>query len=239
MAHCDRNLAVELVLDFLRTPAETTCGHLAVYDNNIREFWTGKFKLLGKKFARPKVKWMPFKSCECLRCRSGGCVYCNRTSYKWNSRSQRQASWRSFWPKSDASGRVRVQPVHTTIRTSRLTRRTENGPPPTLRGLCLLLLFPFIESWIFVKVNELCESADCQSAGLDVKCLCEAIAQVDRNSSACQMLQLFLGMLRQRATHGRSSGQDRKADGQDRCSPSDSHVVYASFTFITQKINES
>ena len=92
MAQCDRNLAVELVLDFLRTPAETTCVHLAVYDNNFGEYWTGRFKLLSKKFARPKVKWMPFKSCECLRCRSGGCVYCNRTSNKWNSRSQPQAS---------------------------------------------------------------------------------------------------------------------------------------------------
>ncbi len=228
MAHCDRNLAVELVLDFLRTPAETTCRHLAVYDNNIREYWTGRLKLLSKKFARPKVKWMPFKNCECLRCRSGGCVYCNRKSYKWNVgesnfgerrfplwgickwrfyeshtnghylpvqyrlaslvqpfrfirwwcnftktmffvfnedkwnlHSPPPASWRSFWPKSDASGRVRVRPVHTTIRISSWTRRTENGPPPTLRGLCLLLLFPFIESWIFVKVNELCESADC------------------------------------------------------------------------------
>ena len=62
MTHCDRNLAADLVLDFLRTPAETTCGHLAVYDNNIREYWTGKFKLLSKKFSRPKVKSMPFKN---------------------------------------------------------------------------------------------------------------------------------------------------------------------------------
>ena len=63
------------------------------------------------------------------------------------------------------------------------------------------------------KVNELCEPADCQSACLDVKCLCEAIAQVDRDPSARQMLQLFLSMLRQRATYGCPSGQDRKADG--------------------------
>ena len=49
--------------------------------------------------------------------------------------------------------------------------------------------------WIFVKVNELRESADCQSARLDVERLREAIAQVDRDASARQVLQLFLGML--------------------------------------------
>ena len=78
-SHCDRDLVAELVLDFLCTPVETTCGHLAVYDNNVREYWTGKFKLLSKRLAKPKVRWMPFKKCECLRCRSGNCAYCNKS----------------------------------------------------------------------------------------------------------------------------------------------------------------
>ncbi len=89
------------------------------------------------------------------------------------------------------------------------------------------------------KVNELCEPADCQSACLDVKCLREAVAQVDRDPMRRQMLQLFIRMLRQRATYGRPSGQDRKADGQDRRSSPDSLFDYPSFTFIKHKINES
>ena len=44
MAHCDRNLAAELVLDFLRRPAETTCGHLAVYDNIFWRILDGKIQ---------------------------------------------------------------------------------------------------------------------------------------------------------------------------------------------------
>ena len=63
------------------------------------------------------------------------------------------------------------------------------------------------------KVNGLREFADCESAGLAFWHLREAVAQVDRDSCARQILQLFVRMLRQRATHGRPSGQERKADG--------------------------
>ena len=38
---------------------------------------------------------------------------------KWNSHCLRPGSWRSFWPRSGASGRVPVQPVRTTSRTIR------------------------------------------------------------------------------------------------------------------------
>ena len=88
------------------------------------------------------------------------------------------------------------------------------------------------------KVNELCEPADCQSARLDVKCLREAIAQIDRDPMRSQMLQLYVRMLRQRAAYGRPSDQNRKADGQDRRPPPDSLFDYTSYTFIKQKINE-
>ena len=50
--------------------------------------------------------------------------------------------------------------------------------------------------------NGLREPADCQSASLAFWYLREAVAQVDRDPSARQMLQLFLSMLRQRATYG-------------------------------------
>ena len=102
------------------------------------------------------------------------------------------------------------RPAHQSFQ---MPRRTESGPPRTLRGPCLLPLFPFTVFWIFVKVNELREPADCQSACLDVKCLREAVAQVDRDPLRRQMLQLFIRMLRQRATYGCPSGQERKADG--------------------------
>ena len=106
-----------------------------------------------------------------------------------------------------------MRAVHTTILTSSLTRKTENGPPQTLRRLCLLRLSPFIESWIFVKVNELREPADRQSARLDVERLREAFSQVDRDAMRRQMLQLFLSVLRQRATYGCPVNQNKKADG--------------------------
>ena len=63
------------------------------------------------------------------------------------------------------------------------------------------------------KVNGLRELADCESTGLAFWHLREAVAQVDPEHRARQILQLFVRMLRQRATYGRPSGQDRKADG--------------------------
>ena len=89
------------------------------------------------------------------------------------------------------------------------------------------------------KVNGLREFADRESAGLAFWHLLEAVAQVDRDPRARQILQLFVRMLRQRATHGRPSGQDRKADGQDRRSSPDSLFDYSSYTFIKQKMHES
>ena len=76
MTRCDGNLVAELVLSFLRTPVQTECEHLKVYDNYWRGYWTCKFKLLGKRFSRPKVDWMVYKKCACIKCVRGGCAHC-------------------------------------------------------------------------------------------------------------------------------------------------------------------